>query len=145
MEENRRKERERKQKYREKQKPKSLLCKAEQVKVKLRKNTIMVTNRLRRKQLKTPTPEPSTKIKKRTQSNNTFSPATSPLKISKLLWNSLSPKSRRKAKLKLKETDTPAGLSHQFREELDVNLSNPISSSYERFNQNKSRFFFQQR
>ena len=51
---------------------------------------------------------------------------------SKLLWNSLTPKSRRKAKLKLKETDTPAGLSHQFREELGINLSNPFSSSYER-------------
>ena len=104
----------------------------EEVKVKLCKSTIMVTNRLRRKQLTTTTPEPSTKIKKRTQSNNTLSPTTSPLKVSKLLWNSLIPKSRRKAKLKLKETDTPAGLSHQFREELGVNLSNPTSSSYAR-------------
>ena len=132
MEENRRKERERKQKYREKQRPKSLLCTPEEVKVKLRKNTIMVTNRLPRKQLKTPTREPSTKIKKRIQSNNTLSPTTSPLKVSKFLWNSLTPKSRRKAKLKLKETDTPAGLSHQFGEELGVNFSNSISSSYER-------------
>ena len=104
----------------------------EEVKVKLCKSTIMVTNRLRRKQLTKTTPEPSTKIKKRTQSNNTLSPTTSPLKVSKLLWNSLTPKSRRKAKLKLKETDTPAGLSHQFREELGVNLSNPTSISYAR-------------
>ena len=43
-----------------------------------------------------------------------LSPTTSPLKVSKLLWNSLTPKSRRKVKLKLKGTDTPAGLSHQF-------------------------------
>ena len=92
----------------------------------------MVTNRLRRKQLKTWTSEPSTKIKKQTQSNNTLSPTTSQLKVSKLLWNSLTPKSRRKAKLKLKETDTPVGQSHEFQEELGVNLSNPISSSYER-------------
>ena len=139
LEENRRKERERKQKYREKQKPRSLLCTPEEVKVKLRKNTIMVTNRLRRKQLKTSTPEPSTKIKKRIQSNNTLSPTTSPLKVSKFLWNSLTPKSRRKAKLKLKETDTPAGLSHQFREEMGVNSSNSISSSYEREIQSKQK------
>ena len=49
-----------------------------------------------------------------------------------MLWNSLTPKSRRKATLKLKETDTPIGLSHQFQEELGVSLSNPISSLYER-------------
>ena len=116
----------------EKNKNKNLLYMPEEVKVKLHKNTIMVTNRLRRKQLKIRTPEPSTKIKKWTQSNNTLSPTTSPLKVSKLLWNSLIPKSRRKAKLKLKETDTPAGLSHHFQEKLGVNLSNPISSSYER-------------
>ena len=61
-----------------------------------------------------------------------LSPTTSPLKVSKLLWNSLTPKSRRKAKLKLKETDTPAGLSHQFREKLGVNFSNSVSISYER-------------
>ena len=91
----------------------------------------MVTNYLQREQLKTPTPEPSTKIKKRTQSNNTLSPTTSP-QVSKLLWNSLTPKSRRKVKLKLKGTDTPAGLSHQFREELGINLSNSFSSSFER-------------
>ena len=103
----------------------------EEVKVKLHKNAIMVTNCLQRKQLKTPTPELSPKIKKRTQSNNTLSPTTSPLKVSKLLWNSWTPKSSRKAKLKLKETDIPAGLSHQFLEELDINLSNPISSSYD--------------
>ena len=84
------------------------------------------------KKTKTPTSEPSTKIKKQAQSNITLSPKTSPLKVTKLLWNSLIPKSRRKAKLKLKETDTPAGLSHQFREELGVNLSNPTSSSYAR-------------
>ena len=84
------------------------------------------------KKTKTPTSEPSTKIKKQAQSNITLSPKTSPLKVTKLLWNSLTPKSRRKAKLKLKETDTPAGLSHQFREELGVNLSNPTSSSYAR-------------
>ena len=101
----------------------------EEVKVKLCKNTIMVTNCLQRKQLKTPTPEPSTKIKKLSQSNNTLSPTTSPLKVSRLLWNSLTSKSRRKAKLK--ETDTPAGLLHQFQEDLGINLSNPISSSYE--------------
>ena len=116
----------------ERSKNQNLLCRPGEVKVKLCKNTIMVTNRLWRKQLKTLTPEPSTKIKKRTQSNNTLSPTTSPLKVSKLLWNSLTPKSRRKAKLKLKETDTPAGLSHQFREKLGVNFSNPISISYER-------------
>ena len=84
------------------------------------------------KKTKTATSEPSTKIKKQAQSNITLSPKTSPLKVTKLLWNSLTPKSRRKAKLKLKETDTPAGLSHQFREELGVNLSNPTSSSYAR-------------
>ena len=84
------------------------------------------------KKTKTPTSEPSTKIKKQAQSNITLSPKTSPLKVTKLLWNSLTPKSRRKAKLKLKETDTPAGLSHQFREELGVNLSNPTSISYAR-------------
>ena len=84
------------------------------------------------KKTKTPTSEPSTKIKNQAQSNITLSPKTSPLKVTKLLWNSLTPKSRRKAKLKLKETDTPAGLSHQFREELGVNLSNPTSSSYAR-------------
>ena len=97
LEENRRKKREKKQKYREKQKPKSLLCMPEEVKVKLCKNTIMLTNHLQRKQLKTPTPEPSTKIKKLTQSNNTISPTTSPLKVSRLLWNSLTSKSKRKA------------------------------------------------
>ena len=84
------------------------------------------------KKTKTATSEPSTKIKKQAQSNITLSLKTSPLKVTKLLWNSLTPKSRRKAKLKLKETDTPAGLSHQFREELGVNLSNPTSSSYAR-------------
>ena len=109
-------ERKGKRKKKVNQKPKSLLCTPDEVKVKLHENTIMVTNRLQRKQLKTPTPEPS----------------TSPLKVSKLFWNSLTPKSRRKAKLKQKETDTLAGLSHQFQEELGVNLSNPISSSYEK-------------
>ena len=49
--------------------------------------------------------------------------------VGSALWNVLFPNAKRKAKVKLKDSDLNRGLKQEFREQLGVNLGNPVRSS----------------
>ena len=97
-----------------------------------RRKTIAAVNRTRRRYEQEIEHLKIKLIESKSAKKSNQPPCTPPresLKVSSLLWKSLTPNARRKSKMNLKESlgELPSGTNSQFRD-IGINLSNPCNS-----------------
>ena len=125
--ENRKYERDRKRKQREKKKQEKEKQDPATLKRLERNKQSLTALRARRRFLETSTVVAE---KKSTPTHDVEEQVNTTLKISKSLFNSLTPTSKKKAKLRLRDTLSPGG-KRAFRKLLGVNLSNEVNLGVE--------------